>query len=451
MQLCVEILPLHHAQVGEKVLAAELPALALRAQLFPLVMDGVPDIEQGEKIRLRIVEAPVRGQSGFLLIERSFARVLDAQAGGDDEQFVRGVLVLRLKQHAAQRGIDGQPREIPAERGQLAPVIQRAQFLEQRVAVINRGGRGRLHERERLHLAEVRGLHAQNYFSEIGALNLRLGEGRARIEVFLRVEPDADAVLHTARAALALIGAALGDGFNRQTLCARARIVAADARHARVNDVTDSGNGQGCFGDVRRDDDLAPGGRGEDALLIRGTESAKERNDFRRARESSFELVARFANVPFARHENEHVARAGFVEDFLRRNHSGINIREVVTGGPRGHEGRRGRIAFAGGQRSRMIIRGREFLRVSRNRCVDHFHRIHAAGHFDDGRVVEMSGEGGGINGGRGDDQLEILALRQQLLQVAEQEINVEAALVRLVDDQRVVFRQARIVLCLRQ
>ena len=232
VQLCVEILPLHHAQVGEKVLAAELPALALRAQLFPLVMHGVPDVEQGEKIRLRIVEAPVRGQSGFLLIERSFARVLDAQAGGDDEQFVRGVLVLRLKQHAAQRGIDGQPREIPAERGQLAPVIQRAQFLEQRVAVINRGGRGRLHERERLHLAEVRRLHPQNDLGQIGALNLRLGEGRARIEVFLRIEPDADAVLHTARAALALIGAALGDGFNRQTLGARARIVAADARHA---------------------------------------------------------------------------------------------------------------------------------------------------------------------------------------------------------------------------
>ena len=39
----------------------------------------------------------------------------------------------------------------------------------------------------------------------------------------------------------------------------------------------------------------------------------------------------------------------------------------------------------------------------------------------------------------RGDDQLQVGTLGQQLLQVAEQEIDVQAALVRLVDDDRVV------------
>jgi hypothetical protein len=52
-----------------------------------------------------------------------------------------------------------------------------------------------------------------------------------------------------------------------------------------------------------------------------------------------------------------------------------------------------------------------------------------------------------GIERGRGDDHLEIRPLRQQLAQVAEQEIDVEAALVRLVDDQRVVGRQQRVAL----
>jgi hypothetical protein len=37
--------------------------------------------------------------------------------------------------------------------------------------------------------------------------------------------------------------------------------------------------------------------------------------------------------------------------------------------------------------------------------------------------------------------------LRQQVLQVAEQEVDVEAALVRLVDDQRVVLPQLRVAL----
>ena len=42
-------------------------------------------------------------------------------------------------------------------------------------------------------------------------------------------------------------------------------------------------------------------------------------------------------------------------------------------------------------------------------------------------------------------------AARQQPLQVAEQEIDVEAALVRLVDDDRVVRAQKRIALRLGQ
>ena len=47
----------------------------------------------------------------------------------------------------------------------------------------------------------------------------------------------------------------------------------------------------------------------------------------------------------------------------------------------------------------------------------------------------------------RGDDQLEVGPLRQQPLEVAEQEVDVEAALVRLVDDDRVVLPQLPVAL----
>ncbi len=117
VKLRVEVLPLAHAQVGKEVGFAELAALVLGAQGFPLVVDGVPDIEQGEEIRLRIHEALVRGIGGVFLVERAFARVLDAEAGGDDEQFARGVLVLGLQQHAAERGVDGQAGEVGAQAG----------------------------------------------------------------------------------------------------------------------------------------------------------------------------------------------------------------------------------------------------------------------------------------------------------------------------------------------
>ena len=62
-----------------------------------------------------------------------------------------------------------------------------------------------------------------------------------------------------------------------------------------------------------------------------------------------------------------------------------------------------------------------------------------------------MAGEAFGVDGGRGDDQLQVRPLAQQLLQVAQQEIDVEAAFVRLVDDDRVVAAQERVALRLGQ
>ena len=101
-------------------------------------------------------------------------------------------------------------------------------------------------------------LHAQNDFGQIRALDFRLRVVRALVEIFLRIQPDAHAVLHAAAAALALVGAALRNFFDRQPLGARARIVAADARQPGINDVADAGNGQRRFGDVRGDDDFPP-------------------------------------------------------------------------------------------------------------------------------------------------------------------------------------------------
>jgi hypothetical protein len=51
-----------------------------------------------------------------------------------------------------------------------------------------------------------------------------------------------------------------------------------------------------------------------------------------------------------------------------------------------------------------------------------------------------VPGEALRVDRGRGDDDLQVRPLGQQLLEVAEQEIDVEAALVRLVDDDRVVL-----------
>ena len=63
----------------------------------------------------------------------------------------------------------------------------------------------------------------------------------------------------------------------------------------------------------------------------------------------------------------------------------------------------------------------------------------------------EVAGEALGVDGGAGDDHLQVGTLRKQLLEIAEDEVDVEAALVGLVDDQRVVAAQHPVALDLRE
>ena len=52
-----------------------------------------------------------------------------------------------------------------------------------------------------------------------------------------------------------------------------------------------------------------------------------------------------------------------------------------------------------------------------------------------------------GINGCRGNNQLEIGSLWQQLFQVAQQKINIQTALMGFINNNRVILIQKRIIL----
>ena len=83
------------------------------------------------------------------------------------------------------------------------------------------------------------------------------------------------------------------------------------------------------------------------------------------------------------------------------------------------------------------------------DRAVADLDGVGAAGDLDDrrGLVVdgEVRGEALGVDRGGGDDHLEVGAARQELPEVAEEEVDVEAALVGLVDDDRVVLVQVAV------
>src|SRR5690606_5421687 len=85
---------------------------------------------------------------------------------------------------------------------------------------------------------------------------------------------------------------------------------------------------------------------------------------------------------------------------------------------------------------------------------------VGAPGDLDDGGrdalavvavAAEVGGEPGGVDGRGGDDDLEVRAAGQQPGEVAEDEVDVEGPLVRLVDDDRVVAPQHRVALDLRE
>ena len=121
-------------------------------------------------------------------------------------------------------------------------------------------------------------------------------------------------------------------GFDRQPFGARARIVAADARQPGINDVTDAGNGQRRFRDVRGDDDLAARAAGR--RRVAGPPALNKPNSgmisaSRPKRPSSRSLVSRMSRSPGMKINmsplpGSHSAR-------FRRAHGGIYISDVAA------------------------------------------------------------------------------------------------------------------------
>ena len=114
----MHITPLAHPRVAQKMIFAEPPQLRLRKPI-KLVMIGVPDVEQRHEIRIRMIEPAVRGVGLLACFHRTLARVLNAQARGDDQHLAHGLLGARLQNHPAHRRVHRQPRQLATERREL--------------------------------------------------------------------------------------------------------------------------------------------------------------------------------------------------------------------------------------------------------------------------------------------------------------------------------------------
>jgi hypothetical protein len=414
VQLRMHLAPLAHAQVAEVILAAPVALLALRG-VRPLRVEGLPQVQPGEELRalLLFVAAPfgvglVR-RAGLLL--RPLARILHRQGCGDDQHLAQAVAVARGEDHAADARIERQLRQLAAGFGEFSLVVHRTQLGEQLIAVGDHARQRPVDEGEFLHFAQVQRLHAQDNAGQRGAQDLRVGVGGAFREVVLAIEADADAAHDAAAAPRPLVGGGAGDVLDLQHLHLVAMGVALDAREARIDDVADARHGKRGLGDVGGEHDAAAPRGCEHPLLLLRRLARVERQQFRAGRVVFPQRLGRLADLALTGQEHQHVTRAVAMA-FVDGVDDGVRDVDVVGRRPPAH-----------------------------------LDGIEPAGHLDHGGIVEVFRKALGIQRRRGDDHLQVRPLIQELFQIAEQEVDIEAALVRLVDDQRVVLPQLRVAL----
>ncbi|MDT4836535.1 hypothetical protein FQZ97_702390 [compost metagenome] len=324
-------------------------------------------------------------------------------------------MLARGQDHAAYARIERQLGQLPPGRRELVGVVDRAQLLQQLVAIGDGAAQRRLDERERLDIGQAQRLHAQDHRRQRRAQDFRIGEARAAGEIRLFVQPDADTIGHAAAAAGALVGGGLRDRLDLQLLDLVAVRVALDARHPGIDHVADTRHRQRSLGNVGRQHDAARVGRLEHPLLLLHRQPREQRQDLGMRRMVLAQRLGGLADLALARQEHQHVARADAAQLI-----DGIDDAVV-------------QVALA---RLRAARRGAR-RRVVGDRAIAHFHRVQPPADLDHRRGLaverEMRGKALRIDGGRGDDHLQVGPLRQDLAQVADQEVDVQAAIDRQI------------------
>ena len=401
-----------------------LGELAVGLLVLERVLEVVPQLEEREEIGALVVEPRVRLIGGVGALERALARVLNFERRGDDQCLGHAMLLARREDDARDARVDREPGELPANLGEFVARVDRPQLGEQLIAVGDHARAWGFEKREVLDVAYPERLHAQDHARQRRAQDLGVGEFRARMVIVFAVKADAHAGRHAPAAPGALVGRRARNVFGLQLLDLVAVAVAVDARQARVDHVADAGHGQRGLGDIGGEHDAARAGRPEHALLLLERQARVQRQDFSTLRVVLAQHFGGLADLAFARQKNQDVSPTRLARQFVHRIDDGLP-----------------RLFFL------VIVHGW--------RPVTHFDRIKPSRHLDDRRrrtrMREVPGEALRIDGRGRHDQLQVRPLRQQALQVPEQEVDVEAALVRLVDDQRVVAAQQPVALRFRK
>ena len=313
-------------------------------------------------------------------------------------------------------------------------LVEGAELLQQLHAVADAARVRRVQEREVLDVAELQRRHLQDHRGQVGPQDLRIGVARAGREVRPRSTAGCRrrarrgrsgrpaARPRPARSARSAAAAPWSAGCSAR--CGRCRGRRRSGCPGTVSDVSATL----VASTMRR-----PVCGCEHLLLLGGRQPRVERQHLGAGCQRTAQSLGGVADLALAGQEHQHVAgrfgvqfvdrvddRLGLVAD-LGADDLVVGVVGVVARRPRA------RRLPVGGNGSRPDRCGRTPRRSGRRRNAR--------------RTVLR------LDGRRGDDHLQVRPARQQLAQVAEQEVDVEAALVRLVEDQRVVAQQPAVAL----
>ena len=432
VQLRVNVAPLAHPAHADEILPQQLLVLTVGEFVLPhpalAVVDPFPQLEVAAELALFVVKLGMRLVGLLLRLHGPVAHVLHRQRRGNHQHLVKRLTRARFQNHAAHTRVERQFGQLLAGGGEFVGIVHGAEFVEQQIAVGNGAPRRFLDERKVLHHAQVQRLHAQNHAGQRAAQDFGFGEFGPASEVFFVIKPDADAVGHPAAAPGALVRRALADRLDQQLLDLASEAVALHARRARIDHVADARHRERGLGHVGGQHNAAPVVAVKNTVLLGLAQARKQRQHLGAAKhrlvaQVAAQVVGGFADLAFTRQKDQNVAAVvGITPKLVDR--IGDGVVEVVVA---------------------------RFL----ERPVTLLDREHAPGHHDDGRrsfaTGKVLGKTLGINRGRSHHHFQIRPARQDLLEVAQQEVNVQAAFVGLVDDDRVVGFQQRVGLCLGQ
>ena len=314
----MDIAPLAHPQRRDEARTTQVAQLALRlAALDRRVAASrrgripVPQLQVRQEVRALVEERAMGLVGRVALVRRPVARVLDRQSAREHQHLRHAVVVARGDDHPCDARIERQASELITDRRQRVRIVERAELVEQLVAVRDRARLRRLDERKVLDLAERERLHPEDHRRERRTQDLGFGERRPRVERHLVVEPDADARGDPTATPRALVRGRPADRLGPQLLHLVAIAVALDAGQAGIDHVADAGDRQRRLRDVGRQHDATRVGRLEHAFLFLGRQAREQRQDLGVRWMVPAQHGRRLADLALAGEEHQHVAGTG--------------------------------------------------------------------------------------------------------------------------------------------